>query len=249
MTEQRRTADERVIRKQTRRAFLGLATFGAAALTGWEWLWSRPLADGVPRPFRSVLDFDGGVASRLGFSEGRLAPQFPPERIGALRANGDIGLDDDVHDSEWRVAVTPPNAPAQSVTLAEIQALPKVEHITEFKCIEGWSTVVHWAGARFSDFVARHAPGSARASFVGLATPDREYFVGVDIASMLHPQTLLCYEMNGQPLSDDHGAPLRLVMPVKYGIKNIKRIASISFDDRRPPDYWAEQGYDYYAGL
>ena len=55
-------------------------------------------------------------------------------------------------------------------------------------------------------------------------------------------------EMNGKPLEDRHGAPLRLVMPVKYGIKNIKRIGTIEFTDRRPADYWAERGYDWYAG-
>jgi DMSO/TMAO reductase YedYZ molybdopterin-dependent catalytic subunit len=73
--------------------------------------------------------------------------------------------------------------------------------------------------------------------------------VGLDNASALHPQTLLCYEMQGAPLTSEHGAPLRLVTPVKYGIKNIKRIGAIKFQDTRPADFWAEQGYDWYAGL
>jgi DMSO/TMAO reductase YedYZ molybdopterin-dependent catalytic subunit len=68
------------------------------------------------------------------------------------------------------------------------------------------------------------------------------------MASALHPQTLLCYEMGGQPLTPDHGAPLRLVIPVKYGIKNLKQIGTIRFTDHRPADYWAERGYDWYAG-
>ena len=68
-------------------------------------------------------------------------------------------------------------------------------------------------------------------------------------ASALHPQTLLCYEMNGKPLEEKHGAPLRLVIPVKYGIKNIKLITRIAYSVHRPVDYWAEQGYDWYAGL
>ena len=65
----------------------------------------------------------------------------------------------------------------------------------------------------------------------------------------MHPQTLLAFEMNGENLRLKNGAPLRLVIPVKYGIKNIKRIGKIFFSDQRPPDYWAEQGYDWYAGL
>jgi DMSO/TMAO reductase YedYZ molybdopterin-dependent catalytic subunit len=80
-------------------------------------------------------------------------------------------------------------------------------------------------------------------------TPGKDYYVGVDMPSALHPQSLLAYEMNGKPLEDRHGAPLRLVMPVKYGIKNIKRIGRIAYVNERPADYWAEQGYDYYSGL
>jgi len=64
----------------------------------------------------------------------------------------------------------------------------------------------------------------------------------------MHPQTLLAYEMNGELLTDDHGAPLRLVSTVKYGIKQIKRIGKIEFTNERPADFWAESGYDWYSG-
>ena len=87
------------------------------------------------------------------------------------------------------------------------------------------------------------------AKYISLETPDGDYYVGLDMASALHPQTLLCYEMNGQPLTSGHGAPLRLVVPVKYGIKNLKCIGKIDFSDSRPRDYWAERGYDWYAGF
>jgi DMSO/TMAO reductase YedYZ molybdopterin-dependent catalytic subunit len=65
----------------------------------------------------------------------------------------------------------------------------------------------------------------------------------------MQPQTLLCYEMNGEALTEPHGAPLRLVIPTKYGIKNLKRIGKIFYSQERPRDYWAELGYDWYAGL
>ena len=147
------------------------------------------------------------------------------------------------------------------LSLEDIKSLPRVEQTTELKCIEGWSTVVHWAGARLSDLAAKtglasrsgrpydptRVPGDLF-QYVGMATPDGGYYVGLDTPSALHPQSLLCYEMNGEPLTPEHGAPLRLVIPVKYGIKNIKRIGRIQFSDRRPADYWAEQGYDWYAG-
>jgi DMSO/TMAO reductase YedYZ molybdopterin-dependent catalytic subunit len=115
---------------------------------------------------------------------------------------------------------------------------------------------------RFSDFLQHYKLGShlphawedgklpsSRFLYVGLRTPDGEYYVSNDMESMLHPQTLLVYEMNGEALSNEHGAPLRLIIPVKYGIKSLKRIGQIFFSDHRPPDYWAEQGYDWFSGL
>ena len=86
-------------------------------------------------------------------------------------------------------------------------------------------------------------------NYAGMMTPDRGYYVGLDMKSLMHPQTILCYEMNGKELPLDQGYPLRLIIPVKYGIKHLKRIGTISFSNTPPPDYWAEQGYDYYSGL
>ena len=75
------------------------------------------------------------------------------------------------------------------------------------------------------------------------------FSTGKGKTTALHPQTLLAYEMNGKPLTPDHGAPLRLVTPLKYGVKQIKQIGRITYVNTRPRDYWHEQGYDYYAGL
>ncbi len=148
------------------------------------------------------------------------------------------------------------------LTLENIRSLPRVEMTTELKCIEGWSVIVNWAGCRFSDFAAKYLPPTRNGSppdiskrpqdwvrYVSLVTPDRGYYVGWDMPSIMHPQTLLCYEMNGEPLPLNHGGPLRLVTTTKYGIKQIKRIGRIHFTDERPKDYWAERGYDWYSGL
>ena len=115
---------------------------------------------------------------------------------------------------------------------------------------------MHWAGTgwptsprppAWRPATAANDPASLL-DYAALETPDGDYYVGLDMASALHPQTLLCYEMDGQPLTPEHGAPLRLVIPVKYGIKNLKQIGTIRFTDVRPADYWAERGYDWYAG-
>ena len=90
---------------------------------------------------------------------------------------------------------------------------------------------------------------ASESKYLGLATPDEEYYVGIDMPSALHPQTILCYELNGKPLPMNQGFPLRLIIPVKYGVKSLKRIGTMYFGNERPPDYWAERGYDYYSGL
>jgi DMSO/TMAO reductase YedYZ molybdopterin-dependent catalytic subunit len=134
--------------------------------------------------------------------------------------------------------------------------------VTELKCVEGWSQVVHFGGVRFGDFLKTFGLGtrSGRAPdpegnpsdlyrYVSLATPDESYYVGLDLASALHAQTLLCDTMNDEPLTGEHGAPVRLYLTVKYGYKSIKRLGRIRFQDDRPRDYWADRGYDWYAGL
>ena len=246
-----KSVSEREVARRSRRAFLTLGTGAIAGVAGWRWLWSGEDSDDLPSKVRNILDFNRRVSSSLLFRTDHLAPVFPRSKVTALKANGDEGLKDDVADKDWRLNVTSYGAkpPALRLDLPAIRSLPRVEHVTEFKCIEGWSSVVHWAGARLSDFTRAFVPGAERAQYVGLQTPNEEYYVGIDMPSALHPQTLLCYEMNGAPLTKEHGAPLRLVIPVKYGIKNLKRIGSMTYTDSRPPDFWAEQGYDYYAGL
>jgi DMSO/TMAO reductase YedYZ molybdopterin-dependent catalytic subunit len=149
------------------------------------------------------------------------------------------------------VRVIPGNVASPfDLRLSDIKALPKRDLITRFCCIEGWSSIVWWGGARFSDFTRKFfPPGRPLPKYVYLATPGEDYYVGLDMKSALHPQTLLAYERNGKALDETHGAPLRLAIPIKYGIKNIKRIGLIRFTDTKPGDYWAEEGYDWFAGL
>ncbi|MBH8571244.1 molybdopterin-dependent oxidoreductase [Microvirga sp. STS02] len=248
-------------RRRSRRSFIGLGLAGLIGIGGWNWLISQPADEGIPRPLRKVLDANGRL-SQAYFKETRLAPEFARSRAKTPRENGDVGLDGEVDPATWRMGVQGyGTGKTQEFTLADIKALPKVEMVTELKCIEGWSVVVHWAGARLSDFLARYPlatrsgrpadplnPPADLAPYVGMLTPDEQYYVGLDIASALHPQTLLCYEMNGEPLTSAHGAPLRLVTPLKYGIKHLKRIGTIAFADTRPKDYWAELGYDWDSG-
>ena len=133
-----------------------------------------------------------------------------------------------------------------------IPKLPRHELVTQFKCIEGWSQIVHWAGVRMADFLDMFPPALVDGKeplYVYMETPDGDYYVGYDMHICRHPQTLLVTEMMGAPLTQNHGAPLRLHTPTKYGYKQIKRIGLIQYTNEKPDDYWTELGYDWYAGL
>jgi DMSO/TMAO reductase YedYZ molybdopterin-dependent catalytic subunit len=222
----------------------------AAGYGGWRWLRSRSTEGGVEWPLRAILRDNERIAEAY-FSGAHSSPTLTASQVDPnTRRNGDIGLDEDFSPEKWILHVQGigGSGPA-AITMAQIRSLPRVEQITQLNCIEGWTVVVQWAGVRFSDFTQRFASDSGSAKYVSMQTPDGKYFVGLDAASAMHPQTLLCYEMNGATLTSAHGAPLRLVIPVKYGVKNIKRIGAISYTDDRPEDYWANEGYDWYAGL
>jgi len=253
-------SDEEAKRRMAQRSRRGFLIGGATALAGifgWRWMPDETKQNLLRRTF----EFNEKV-SQIFYSPKRLAPEFPPEVAGA-RVNGMEGLDENFNASDWRLRVGGLANRNEDLilTLDDIKALPRVEMTTELKCIEGWSIVVNWTGARFSDFIARYQPKTRNGNatdiqnnpenlmpYVSLTTPDENYYVGWDLPSILHPQTLLAYEMNGAPLSLEHGAPLRLATATKYGIKQIKRIGRIEFTAERPRDFWAERGYDWYAG-
>jgi hypothetical protein len=256
-------AAERELRRLTRRSFVTGTVAALAGLGAWRWLTTSAAEDGVPWPLRRVLRFNERLAEGLGSPHG-LAPTFPAARVrGPARTNGLVGLAGDVDGAGWQLHIHHEGrGAAQTIRLRDVQQLPRLELTTELKCVEGWSEVMHFGGVRFLDFVTRFglATRSGRAPdpagnphdlyrYVYLATPDEAYYVGLDMASALHPQTLLCDTMNWQPLTRAHGAPLRLYLAVKYGYKSLKRIGLVRFQDERPADYWVSRGYDWYAGL
>ena len=234
------------ISRLTRRSFLTGGIASAAGFGTWMWIRHSFQEGGIPKPLRRAEQADD-VFSRALFSQSRLARTFDAADIGEARANGDIGLADDI-DPDWKLEIEGANA----VSIDQIKALPKFEEITQFKCIEGWSEIVHWAGIRMADFMEAYLPAlidGGEPKFVYMETPDGDYYTGYDLNVCRHPQTLLVTEMMGAPLTQYHGAPLRLHMPTKYGYKQIKRIGLISYTNRKPDDYWTKLGYDWYAGL
>ncbi len=235
-------------RSKSRRSFLT----GAAGVVGAGLFWnyvqtkSDPV-DRVPGILRSTLEANEAIWSNL---EGRSAPEYDVSDASPIQVNGRIGIRDELALAGYTVRVEGPDGDIlDELPLDHFRELPQSDLVIEHKCIEGWSNITHWRGARFRDFHEPYADRIGDATYVGMETPDGDYYVGWDLDAILHPQTMLALEQNGQPLDQDHGAPLRLATPNKYGIKTIKRIKTIRYRRDRTPDYWAERGYDWYAGL
>ena len=232
----------------SRRSFITAGAAVAGGILGFYGVQKRPELGNIPDITRRAHQLNERIWSAA-FRDEHLAPTFSPSESAILRVNGRIGLGNQIDLAVWQLEVEAPDGTVLGThTLAEVQALPKHEMIIEHKCVEGWSQITTWAGARFSDFQAWY-PRYADSAYVALETPGGDYYVGNGRATMDHPQTLLVYEMVGRPLDQEHGAPLRLATPLKYGIKQLKRIGVVRFSDEPPADYWAERGYDYYAAL
>jgi hypothetical protein len=186
----------------------------------------------------------------------KMTPKMPPAFQAALaelkKAQGNKrprGQEEAGESSSTVEAGTP----GLLLTMEDVTRFPRQELVTQFKCIEGWSQIVHWGGVRLADLLAAYPPArkadGSLPQYVYMETPDGDYYCGYDLKACQHPQSLLVTEMMGRPLTQWHGAPLRLHMPIKYGYKQIKRIGLIAYTDMRPDDYWTKLGYDWYAGL
>ncbi|HEV2719855.1 MAG TPA: molybdopterin-dependent oxidoreductase, partial [Thermoanaerobaculia bacterium] len=179
------------LRRATRRGFLTMGAAAAAGVGAWAFLRSRPLVSGLPKPFQSALGVTDRVAMSY-FKPTRLNAEYPPSRITRARVNGGLGLSVNNDPAAWRLTLQGVRGGARVVTIDEIKSFPRRTMITEFRCIEGWSTINQWAGTRLSDIVAAFPP-EQESRYVAMETPDRGYYVGLDMESVLHPQTLLAY--------------------------------------------------------
>ena len=215
------------------------------AWPGKEWLLNR------------ALRIDDDVAEAL-YSQNRLVPTYTKSEITPLKNNYNGATPDPSYIPEWHLTLGG-LASGLPVSLNIRNLLTRFqmhEQITRLVCVEGWSAIAWWAGLKFDDLLRAYPPISQAKwakveSSVNLdawGNPD-PYFVSVDLPTARHPQTLLATHFNGQPLTVDHGAPLRLLVPVKLGLKNVKAITRITYMEEEPKDYWAERGYSRYDGL
>ena len=237
-------------RQRSRRSLLTGGVAALAGLFGWRWVQTQPETNNIPNVLRNGHELNESLWTNL-FRDNHQARTFSRDSASILRLNGRLGLRSEIDLDRWQLTVKGPDGTelGQHV-LDDIKQLPYREMTIEHKCIEGWAQITNWGGARFSDFMRLYEnqlPDNI--SHVYMETPDGQYYVSIDIETMRHKQTLLAYNNLGEPIDELHGAPLRLATPLKYGIKQLKRIGEIQFLTETGGDYWGERGYDWYAGL
>ena len=260
-------ADRRRLALASRRDFiLYSAGVGSAALGLW-WL----LPDEIKSKFglkestdptkdhflKNVRSFDDAVAKGL-YSSKNAIPTYSQKDKTEVPNNYAGQTPDVAFLGSWKLKlIGAKGSPILFFSTRDLQReFTAYAEITRLVCVEGWSAITEWGGVRLSDFIRRYPPSQdcrwlQLRSDVNLDSDGNSdpYFVSIDLQSALHPQTLLAMSHNGSPLELEHGAPLRLIAPMKLGLKNIKAITSIEYCKSEPTDYWNQYGYSYYDGI
>ena len=204
-----------------------------------------------------ALRLDDDVAELL-YSPNRLVPTYTRSQITPLKNNYNGATPDPGYISKWRLTLD--GLSSGLATSFDIRTLLTGfqihDQITRLVCVEGWSAIAWWSGLKFEDLLQAYPPASqAKWALIESSVnvdpngkPD-PYYVSIDLLTARHPQTLLATHHDGQPLTVEHGAPLRLIAPMKLGLKNIKAITRITYVKDEPKDYWAERGYSRYDGI
>jgi DMSO/TMAO reductase YedYZ molybdopterin-dependent catalytic subunit len=234
--------DDRKFKRISRRELLKLTpvlALGAFAIPALQ----KPL-------LRAGLGFSDWASAKM-FRSGHLAPVFADSELTAFNEFPINGYDVDdpgVDFDKWNLTVGGAVQKPGDYTIVQIQALPKFTQNTRHVCVEGWDVIGKFGGVRLSDFLTMiGADTSAR--FVSVECAD-DYYESLDMATALHPQTMLCYEMYGQPLTREHGAPLRLTIPTKVGYKQAKYLTDLKVTNvLERVGYWEDQGYSEFYGL
>ncbi len=232
-----------------RRRFLAwLAAGGAAALgAGCGWDGGRHIAPKL-MSWSRVNDW---VSARL-FSGSRLAREYPVTRRTQDRDFPAYYVSDSIpmlaDPAQWSLRVGGLVRRPAVLTMERLQALPRLSYTVKHHCVEGWTAIATWAGVPFRAVAELVEPLPA-ARYVKFSSFDAGYTNGWDLASAMHPQTILAYGFNDRELMPDHGAPLRLYAPIKLGYKLTKYVYSIEFTSERPGGYWEDRGYPWFGGL
>ena len=229
-----------------RRNFLrgSLTLGGLSMLTGCMLDDSASIGNALGKISRLNDDVQGFL-----FDPTRLAPTYPESMItrpfpfNAFYAESEIT---EVDEDEYELEVAGLVADRRKWTLPALRAMPQTDQVTRHICVEGWSAIGKWGGVPFADLL-RKVGADTTAKYVGFKCAD-DYFTSIDMATALHPQTLLALTYDGQVLPPKYGFPMKLRMPTKLGYKNPKHIQAIFVTNTYPGGYWEDQGYNWFGG-
>ena len=181
----------------------------------------------------------------------QLIPEFAKSAIDpkALLLNSYDGTPK-IDRDQYRLTIDGEVKFPMELNLKALQQLPQTSIIMQHVCVEGWAAIVQWGGFRLRDLAMMAQPKDS-VKYVLFQSADK-YTESWDLASALHPQTLLANHLNGQPLPAENGAPLRLATPIKLGYKLSKWVTKVTFASQIPKGgkgYWEEQGYEWFGGI
>jgi DMSO/TMAO reductase YedYZ molybdopterin-dependent catalytic subunit len=204
--------------------------------------------DAVDRVLSAMSRWNDTVQAAL-FSRTRMAPTYTEADItNPFPFNAYYPLDQVRHvdGASWRLAVSGLVAERHPWTLDDLAALPQTSQITRHICIEGWSAIGKWGGVPFRELLARIG-ADTQARYVSFRCAD-DYRSSIDMATALHPQTLLALSFRDAPLPATYGFPIKLRVPTKLGFKNPKHIVAIEVTNVYPGGFWEDYGYNWFSG-
>ena len=231
-----------------RRAFIKLAagagTASLVAACGWDG------GEAIRPKLLAVSRLNDWVGEKILYSQTRLARTYDAVQRAAALPSYFISRTMPLleHPAAWRFKVAGLVREPLVLSLADLMGIPRSSYTVKHHCVEGWTAIATWHGVPVSAIVDRCRPLPA-ARYITFLSFDSDYSNGWDMASALHPQTILAYAMNDAPLAPAHGAPLRLYSPTKLGYKMTKYLVSMTFTDQRPGGYWEDQGYPWFGGI
>jgi DMSO/TMAO reductase YedYZ molybdopterin-dependent catalytic subunit len=236
----------KLIRSIERRLFLKTSlSLGALALLSGCDLTDD---DNVQTVLLGMSRWNDGAQAWL-FDPKKLAPEYPESAITRPFPFNAYYREDEVRivdGTSYKLELSGLVRDSKPWTLPELYALPQISQITRHICVEGWSAIGKWSGVRFSDFLARIGADTT-AKYIGFECAD-DYTTSIDMATALHPQTLLTFRFADQILPPKYGFPMKLRMPTKLGFKNPKHITAMYVTNDYPGGYWEDQGYNWYSG-
>ncbi len=229
---------------------LGLAAGPASLIAACGWDGGALLE---PR-LRMVSRINDWVGEHILQSNRRLAREYPisartPEQAFpaySITYNRQRRFPDPPAD--WALEVGGLVRKPVRLTLPMLQAMPSVTYTVKHHCVEGWTAVATWTGVPVSSVLATVEP-LPTARYLRFDSFDSGYSNGWDLTSAAHPQTILAYARNDQPLPSTRGAPLRLYSPVKLGYKLTKYLSAMTLTAERHGGYWEDQGYPWLGGV